>query len=165
MSEVWMYTDDKGDVIVHVNWYPSHDDADKLIAALEGMKSDKTPQEIDEYNQRIVERANAPIEPRPVAPKDNSGYIYIIRSESLYKIGRSKRKGCRLKRYRTENPYPVEPVMIMGVDNYIQEERVVLSMFKSKQRQGEWFGLEPCDVDTIHAYLVEIGGKEIELPS
>lgn len=164
MGEVWMYINEENGVTLYVNWYPSHDDTDKFIAVLEELKADKTPQEIDEYNRCLVERANS-YEKGDVIQKDNSGYIYIFRSESLYEIGRSKRKDCRLKRYRTENPYQVEPILIIGIDNYIQEEVVVLGMFKSKRHQGEWFDLEQCDIDTIRAYLVDLGGEVMELPA
>lgn len=162
MGEIWMYIDRDGDVVTHINWYPSHEATDKFIAAMEDLKAIKTPEEIVACNEAIDNRNNAPKEEQSKAlKKDKRGYIYVLRSQSLYKIGRSKRKGCRLNRYRTENPHEVEPILVIGVNDYLHQEAVVLSMFKSKQHRGEWFNLDRVDIETIREYLLEAGGKII----
>lgn len=162
MGDIWMYIDGDGRVNTAINCYPSHEAADKMIAALEELKTLKTPEEIDEHN-----RAEEEILDRPAVsngPAKKVGYIYVIRSASLYKIGRSKRKDCRISRYRTENPNEIEPIMIVKVDDYIHIEAVVLSMFPEKQHHGEWFSLEEKDIDIIKECLMEIGGEMVALP-
>ncbi len=142
MSEVLMFIDKDGRVNTGINWYPSHEQADKMIVALEELKELKTPEEIVEYNRAADRRREDLSGDSPEKKADMVGYIYVIRSASLYKIGRSKCKDCRIKRYRTENPNEIEPIMIVKVDDYINAEAVVLSMFPDKHHHGEWFSLD-----------------------
>ncbi len=95
---------------------------------------------------------------------DTSGYIYMVLSENLYKIGCSKYPTKRIDKYHTQNPHPVKLVLLAKVEEYRLVERTVLSMFKSKKHQGEWFGLDQQDVVTISDYILSRGGLLVGLP-
>lgn len=85
-------------------------------------------------------------------PKE--GYIYILKSLSLYKIGRAKDIKGRLKAYTTENPHGIEVIYVALVKDYIQVETELLKMFSENKKNGkEWFSLNHKNIEHIIKFL------------
>jgi len=82
------------------------------------------------------------------------GYIYLLKSNSLYKIGRAKYLKNRIKTYRTENPFGIKVIFKKEVNDYLRIEKELLNKFKSKKVKGEWFDLTPTDIKSIKKYLL-----------
>ena len=95
---------------------------------------------IKETNKRIKE-----------APKKTpkSGYIYLIKSRDLYKIGRTISPRSRFKTYRTENPHGIELIHQFQSADYINAEAELLEKFAIKKVKNEWFSLNKKDVQFI----------------
>jgi len=82
--------------------------------------------------------------------KTKRGYIYLIRSKNLYKIGRALQLKERIKIYKTENPFGVKVVFQKEVDDYVGKEVKLLEKFQEKRAKGkEWFKLNQEDVNWI----------------
>ena len=81
------------------------------------------------------------------------GFIYILKSKNLYKIGRAKYPNDRIKTYTTENPFGIKIILLKEVKNYIQTEVDLLKKFKDKHFKGEWFKLNENDVREIKDIL------------
>lgn len=81
------------------------------------------------------------------------GYIYVIRQDDFFKIGKALDMQNRMKMYITENPNELEVIIEHKVNNYGYVEKHLHNMFKSKRIRGEWFKLTNTDIVTIKAYL------------
>ena len=74
------------------------------------------------------------------------GYIYLLKSRDIYKIGKTLNLRDRSKRYRAENPFGTRVLFQKEVDNYTNVERGLLEKFKEKRFSGEWFKLDEDDI-------------------
>ena len=88
--------------------------------------------------------------------KQVSGWIYIYKQGEYYKIGKSKDEDCRVKKYITENPEPVELIFKHKVPDYTKTEKDLHKLFKLKNHHSEWFKLDQDDLLTIKQKLGEI---------
>jgi hypothetical protein len=91
------------------------------------------------------------------------GYIYVIRSEELYKIGKTKSPTNRIDNYRTENPYPIELLILAKIVDYNRIEEQMLELVYSKQHHGEWFTLSPRDISLFEELILQNGGMFVDL--
>jgi len=89
----------------------------------------------------------------PEKTKKEKGYIYLLKSKNLYKIGRAKHLKERIKTYRAENPFGIKVIFQKKVDDYIGEEIKFLEKFKDKNYKGEWFKLNQEDIQWIKQSL------------
>lgn len=80
-----------------------------------------------------------------------NGWVYLYKQGDFYKIGRSRLKDCRLKKYITENPFPIELVFKKEVSDYIEAEKLLHEKFKDKRisNSQEWFLLDEKDVKSF----------------
>lgn len=78
--------------------------------------------------------------------KPKQGYVYILKSDNLFKIGRTRHPKSRLKTYRTENPHGIWEVIMQEVDDYKKVEVALLKKFSAKRKRGEWFNLNKKDI-------------------
>jgi len=81
------------------------------------------------------------------------GYIYLIKSLNLYKIGRCKSLD-RIGVYRTENPHKIKLIFQVKVSDYRETERILLKRYFKKQYRGEWFRLDKQDILDIQKTLL-----------
>ena len=88
-----------------------------------------------------------------------SGYIYIIKSGNLYKIGKSKDPKNRIKAIKISNPQ-LETIIYEKVFNYNTIEKHLHNSYKSRRRQGEWFELNNIDINNIIQKLNKCKYKE-----
>lgn len=116
----------------------------KLKHSIRGMSD----QHISDYNSMLCEKLQHP--PANGTPKPlrspQKGIIYIVKSQELYKIGKTKNIESRFNTYRTENPHGVHLIFYKEVPDYYRTEKDLLFIFKSKQVRGEWFDLSPEDI-------------------
>ncbi len=66
------------------------------------------------------------------------GYIYVLHSGDLTKIGRTKNLPSRMSAYTTENPHKIEIVFIQRVPDTVEAERALIEKFRHLQVRGEW---------------------------
>jgi len=85
-----------------------------------------------------------------------SGYVYLLKSNNLYKIGRTTSFKSRMKKYTTENPFGIKLILQKKVDDYIGIEKKLLDKFKEKQVRGEWFKLNKGDIKEFKKMVNEI---------
>ena len=86
---------------------------------------------------------------RPAAAASAAGYIYVIRSAGLYKIGKAVDLTKRLKAYRLHNPAPVTLVFSRRVRNRNMAELYLHGMFAKQRVRGEWFSLTAQDLASL----------------
>jgi hypothetical protein len=137
---------------------PSNSEIDEMVKKLKSLKNKKVREswtkvweeedekwriEMEEVNKECKERKSLGLKPK------QKGYIYLIKSQNLYKIGRAKNIDSRIKKYITENPYEIEVIFKVFVDDYFSEEEKLLKMFESRWIRGEWFSLNDEDVELI----------------
>jgi len=86
--------------------------------------------------------------------KETMGYIYIIKNNDQYKIGKTIDFANRYKTYqRTENPYPYETILCENVFDYSNLEKQLHKQFSDKNTRGEWFALSREEVDEVKAII------------
>lgn len=145
----------KGKVyFVEDNILPTHREANSIIRILEKYKKSHTPKSIKKHNDDAFD-AMMRCDPISKIRIKKEGYIYLIKSDKYYKIGRAKSIKDRMRAYRTENPKETSILIQEKVDDYIGIEAELLKMFAHKNHRGEWFFLNKKDVELIKKYLDE----------
>lgn len=79
----------------------------------------------------------------------NGGYVYVIRSQYGYKIGKTKRMKERSQLFSVKLPFPIEIVHFAWFDDYSAAELKFHQTFSSKRLEGEWFNLSALDLAKI----------------
>ncbi len=87
--------------------------------------------------------------------KETSGYIYLLKSRNLYKIGKAKQLRNRMKAYRTENPFGIKVILQKKVKDSGSIERQLHNLVSNKRIRGEWFRLAKRDIEIIKDFLNE----------
>lgn len=85
-------------------------------------------------------------EPREVLRNDRSGFVYVLHSNGLYKIGHSKYVDKRIEQISPVMPYPVELVIAFAADDRYALEGELHQRYASKRLRGEWFALNSQDL-------------------
>ena len=120
----WLYFGKKEDLIPFYEWFCSYMERKRT--------EEQKAIEINQFSQR-----NYP------------GYIYVIKSNNLFKIGRTKNIKERIKDYKTQNPFEIEVIFKKKVNDYVKAENKLLEKFKNKKKKGEWFELTEKDINWI----------------
>ncbi len=77
------------------------------------------------------------------------GYVYIIRSEHGYKIGKTVNLKTRTRLFEVKLPFPIQLEHYAWFDDYTSAEQNFHRMFQGKRKEGEWFALDAADIATI----------------
>ena len=77
------------------------------------------------------------------------GFVYLFRSSSLYKIGKTVDVEGRKKEVERDIGEPVEVVHVFASNDYSRAEAQLHLQFDNKRRHGEWFDLSTFDVEAI----------------
>lgn len=77
------------------------------------------------------------------------GYIYLLESNGLYKIGYSHEPRARLTRLQTGSPCPIRLVHTIRTVHYKAVEQQLHNEFAEKRVHREWFALDGPDVERI----------------
>jgi hypothetical protein len=75
-----------------------------------------------------------------------AGYVYLIRSEHGYKIGKTKNLNQRLSTFGLKLPFPIELVHALRSNDITRCEWHFHDRFKRKRINGEWFRLTEEDI-------------------
>jgi hypothetical protein len=90
-------------------------------------------------------------EPRIKRIRSTKGYVYLLREINglHFKIGCTRNPDSRRETFGIQLPYRVEYEHLIQVDDMYALEMNLHSRFADKRVNGEWFNLEPSDVDYI----------------
>jgi hypothetical protein len=81
---------------------------------------------------------------------NTAGFVYVLKSPlGAFKIGRTKSPDKRLKRIEVKMPFEVELVTLVQTDDMYELEISLHERFAGKHVNGEWFALEPEDIEYI----------------
>jgi hypothetical protein len=124
-----------------IDWFwPSGLDVKAKYRDLDDLKSS--------YDYRIYE--NFLRIQRKAIPKPRFGFIYLLGSEmGWYKIGLTKNLPARMKSFGLKLPFTVELLHYFPTDDTLKAENELHSLFANKRVNGEWFSLDPKDIETI----------------
>jgi len=84
---------------------------------------------------------------------DGKGYVYLLKSKDLYKIGITENIQGRIRHYRTSNPFGIDLLFQGKVRLRKRTEDDLNNRFERKRVKGEWFKLNKEDVSTIKSIL------------
>lgn len=76
-----------------------------------------------------------------VSESIKAGYVYIIKSEYGYKIGKSRKLENRIKKFGVLLPFTFELVCFIKSMNFSKIEKELHSIFEQDRINGEWFNL------------------------
>ena len=82
-------------------------------------------------------------------PRLVGGFVYLLKSDGYYKIGKTIKLKDRLVRYESENPHPIEVVYKKFVNDYTKSEEKLLKKFADSKFRGEWFRFTKKQVDEV----------------
>lgn len=91
--------------------------------------------------------------------KNEQGFIYVIKIDNYYKIGKSKNIKRRFGEYTRLFKEP-ELVICEYVNNYDEVEIELHEIFGEKRTRGEWFMLSKNDIKRIKSILREDKAEE-----
>jgi len=80
------------------------------------------------------------------------GYVYVIRSEYGYKIGKTVNLRARSRLFEVKLPFAITLEHYAWFDDYTTAERDFHETFRAKRKEGEWFDLSPSDLAHIRAF-------------
>jgi hypothetical protein len=78
-----------------------------------------------------------------------SGLVYLIKCEKMYKIGKTTNLPKRFTSLQTASPYPLKLIHTIQCAELRNSERRFHQMFAAKRVRGEWFELSEEDVNYI----------------
>ncbi len=86
-----------------------------------------------------------------------AGYVYLVNEVNgvHYKIGRAVDPDDRIRTFNVKLPYKVELEAVIPTMDMIGLEAELHALFADKRVDGEWFALEPADVDYIKSLAVQ----------
>jgi hypothetical protein len=95
-------------------------------------------------------RADMRVVPPPQRKKATRGYVYLVQSPTgYYKIGRTNNPNNRLKTFGVQLPFEIEFVALISTDDMFDLEAQLHKKYETKRTGGEWFALDPADVEYI----------------
>lgn len=81
-----------------------------------------------------------------------AGYIYVIKSDYGYKIGKTKSLKNRSQLFSVKLPFDFDMVFTFFTSDYSSLESALHNMFKHKRTNGEWFNLDTGDLSDIEKH-------------
>lgn len=93
--------------------------------------------------------------------KENEGYIYIVKSDIYFKIGRATHIYKRLSSYNTHNPNGVEVIIYKKVKDCVLLESILHSFLCFMRYKNEWFLLDDYMLDLTKTLIEQINVKTI----
>lgn len=154
-----MGADGKPHIRLNGGPFPSKKWLEECLTELQELLKTSQP-EIDEYERerKIRDEAEYKIwmeygkEKKPYVKKP--GYVYLLKSLGLYKIGKATNLKDRIKSYTTQNPHGIELITYTKTDDYTKLELEMHERFSDKRRKGEWFDLNEEDLMIAQAILI-----------
>ena len=140
--DIRMYTRNRPEFPGHSTFRNHFGNKSGLIAALA-----KWVGENDEFDDLVALLPEPKCHEAPVAA--TGGLVYLLKSGSHYKIGRSEQLERRVKQISVSLPEAVTLEHTIRTDNPAGIEAYWHRRFAEKRAKGEWFQLSPGDVRTF----------------
>lgn len=83
------------------------------------------------------------------------GFVYIIESENLYKIGKSKNPHKRIKQLQTGSERVLNLKYFKVVEDMLKAEQILHTLFNCSRKHGEWFKLTKTDLELLEKIFKE----------
>lgn len=80
-------------------------------------------------------------------------YLYVIKSQHLYKIGITENVAKRLKELATSNPFGLKVIYSFEFENASEIELMLHRKYKTKRIAREWFALTKSDVMFLRTFI------------
>jgi hypothetical protein len=141
-----MIREQSGRILSHRHW-------EELRAAIDEFYAEHSQQWIDEMHiamrdEEVRARDADEVEQRQkMKQKVRPGYIYILESAGLYKIGRTKNLRQRVRHYETHSAGKITVLRSYQVKDDENAERILHEHFDQVRTHGEWFALENSERD------------------
>ncbi len=87
--------------------------------------------------------------PAKQSRKPTPGFVYVIKGDQRYKIGRTKNPKQRLKPMGAHAPFPLHVLMVIPSDDMEATEDALHERFAAQRIRGEWFDLSDHDLAAI----------------
>jgi len=81
--------------------------------------------------------------------KKKVGYVYVIRCNDFYKIGKANNVKSRLEALQTATPYALELILTFKTKYPLRLESHLHYHFRNQNVRGEWFTLSDNDLKLI----------------
>ena len=162
--------DDNIDIIPNHCMLLTYSEIDRIIAALQQLKNEYSNDYAEKNNKEQMDNPNTfhhdnasdkgrmPDKP----PESIPGYIYVLKCNEFYKIGKSKSLNSRFRRYSTENPYQMDVIFIAFVSDYHLIEERLLGRLAYKKHRGEWHIFDAEDLCLIKKILLQAGAMFVD---
>ena len=158
----YIQSDEEGNVLDD-RWCPSYSESGEILTReawqqitthIEAFYATVPPETIAEQNKKreIAHNAicNHCLETKDL-PEKKRGWIYIIRANKYYKIGRAQKPIERYSQLATLPPWPTEVVHTFESEDYYVMEKELHDLFSPKRVNGEWFALDDNDVEFLRS--------------
>lgn len=91
-------------------------------------------------------------------PKDTSGYIYIVKCEGYYKIGKTNKADAaeRVAALQTGNPFELVVLRTRYVKNAFKSEAYLHYKFSKCHHRGEWFEFSAMELEELLEALASL---------
>lgn len=89
------------------------------------------------------------------------GYVYLIKSQHGFKIGKTINMKSRTRLFEVKLPFPIAVEHYAWFENYSEAERSMHQRFQEKRLEGEWFNLDAADIAYIRAQGKPATSEEI----
>lgn len=90
--------------------------------------------------------------PRRLPTSTTAGYVYVIRSQYGFKIGKTVNIRTRTRLFEVKLPFPISIEHYAWFEDYTSAERNFHQMFRDKRLEGERFNLSPQDINVIKGF-------------
>lgn len=87
-------------------------------------------------------------------PKDEVGYIYLVKTLGYIKIGITRDPKKRIDSIRNSLPVELSVIKVLPVKDYRVTERELHNKYIHKHVKNEWFTLDDNDVNDILSNFV-----------
>lgn len=98
---------------------------------------------------------------KEIPEPSNPGYVYVLRGEKVYKIGRAKDPYKRSEQLAIQLPYEVELVSVYDAVDYIAAEKAAHAAFADRRLNGEWFDLTDGDLLALDDLMQPFKSAEV----
>jgi hypothetical protein len=122
------------------------------------MLDDLFAEHFPELGERVLGRNVPESSPRPSA-SPTGGFVYVIKSDYGYKIGKTVNLKDRTRLFSVKLPFPISIEHYAWFEDYSAAERDFHRRFHDKRLEGEWFDLSSQDLSTIKSI-----GEHVAVP-
>lgn len=90
---------------------------------------------------------------------NNTGYIYLVESNGLFKVGKAISVEQRIRGLQTGSPYKVNLVCKFKSENYSEDERKIHKLLSEFSIRGEWFAIPAKKIESLDQWFFSSAPK------